>query len=73
MILCNLFEKMGIKRKTVFTPECNLQHVQQYNYGFGGDALHVVAGAGGHHANNLKILQSFSDKGKLYYDYNVQG
>ena len=71
MIICNLFEKMGIKRKTVFTPECNLQHVTQYNYGFGEDALHVVAGAGGHVENNLKILQSFRHKGKLYYDYNV--
>ena len=73
MILCNLLAKMGIKRKTVFTPECSLKHVSQYNYGFGGDALHVVAGAGGHPVNNRKILQSFKDKGKLYYDYNVQG
>ena len=70
MILCNLFAKMGIKCKTVFTPECHLGHVQQYNYGFGGDALHVVAGEGGHVENNLKILKSFKDKGKLYYEYN---
>jgi hypothetical protein len=72
MIIFNLFEKMGIKRKTVFTPECSLKHVSQYNYGFGGDALHVVAGTGGHVANNRKILQAFKDKGKLYYDCNVQ-
>ena len=69
MILCNLLAKMGIKRKAVFTPECNLSHVQQYNYGFGGDALHVVAGTGGHQANNAKILQQFKDKDKLYYTY----
>lgn len=69
MILCNLLEKAGVTRKTVFTPECHLGHAQQYSYGFGDDALHRVAGPGGHQANNAKILQQFKDKGKLYYKY----
>ena len=33
------------------------------------DALHHIAGEGGHMANNLKILKSFEDKGKLYYKF----
>jgi len=69
MLLCNLLEKAGIQRKAVFTPECHLGHVQQYNYGFGADALHAVAGPGGHIANNAKILKALEDKGKLYYKY----
>lgn len=69
MLLCNLLEKAGIPRRTVFTPECHLGHVQQYNYGFGGDALHAVAGPGGHLENNAKILKALEDKGKLYYKY----
>lgn len=69
MILCNLLAKMGVTRKTVFTPGCHLGHVQQFSYGFGDDALHNVAGEGGHSENNKKILKSFQDKGKLYYKY----
>lgn len=69
MILCNLLEKAGVKRKTVCTPDCNLTHVQQFSFGFGEDALHNVAGDGGHRENNKKILKSFQDKGKLYYTY----
>ena len=69
LILCNLFEKMGVKRKTVFTPECNVGQIQQYNFGFGADALHHIAGEGGHMQNNKKILKNFEDKGKLYYNY----
>lgn len=69
LILCNLFEKAGIKRRTVFTPECHLGHVFQQTYGFGTDALHTIAGDGGHQANNLKILRRFEDKGKMYYTY----
>lgn len=67
MILCNLLAKAGIERKTVFTPECNLVHVTQFNYGFGADALHHIAGDGGHVANNKKILRDFEVMGKLYY------
>jgi len=69
MILCNLLEKHGVPRKTVFVDECNLGQVQQYQYGFEQDALHHIAGEGGHMSNNLKILKSFEDKGKLYYKF----
>lgn len=68
MILCNLFEKHGIDRKTVYVPECHLGTLQQLQYGFEADALHHVAG-GSHQQNNLKILKNFEDKGKLYYNY----
>lgn len=69
MLLCNLFEKHGIKRKTVFVPECNLHHIRQFDYGFGQDALHHVAGPEGHGPNNLKILKDLEDKGKKYYPF----
>ena len=69
MILCNLLEKHGIKRKTVFVPECNLGQIQQYQYGFEADALHHVAGTGGHMTNNRQILKNFEDKGKNYYKF----
>lgn len=69
MILCNLLEKHGIQRKTVFVAECNLGQIQQYTYGFEADALHHVAGTGGHVENNRKILKNFEDKGKNYYKF----
>jgi hypothetical protein len=69
MILCNLFEKYGISRKTVFVQDCHLGQLQQFQYGFEQDALHNVAGEGGHVTNNLKILKKFEDKGKLYYKF----
>jgi hypothetical protein len=69
MILCNLLEKHSVPRKTVCIQECNLGQIQQYQYGFEADALHHIAGEGGHPVNNLKILKAFEDKGKLYYNY----
>jgi hypothetical protein len=70
MILCNLFEKEGIARKTVFVQDFNLgTALQQFQYGFEADALHNIAGEGGHVANNLKILKAFEDKAKLYYKF----
>ena len=68
MILCNLLEKEGIQRKEVFTRECNVTQIQQYQFGFEPDALHHVAG-GSHTENNTNILKVFEDKGKLYYKY----
>jgi hypothetical protein len=69
MIISNLFEKYEIKRKTAFLPECNLGQVRQFMYGFGDDALHKVAGEGGHQDNNLKILKELRLKNKLYFKY----
>jgi len=67
MILSNLFEKYGMYRRTVYDPNCNLGHIQQYEYGFGPDALHNAWG--GHVQNNQKILKGFEDKGKNYFKY----
>lgn len=67
--LCNVFNKTGILRKTICTPECNIGQIQQYNYGFEQDALHHLAGEGGHMVNNSKILKNFEDKGKNYFSY----
>lgn len=67
MILSNLFEKYGIQRKTIYTPECHLGQIQQSEYGFGPDALHNAWG--GHVENNKKIIQGFQDKGKNYFKY----
>ena len=68
MIISNLLEKMGVKRKTVHVPECHIGNsIQQLDYGFGPDALHVVAGPGGHPVNNKKVLKEFSKLGKLYF------
>lgn len=69
MILCNLLAKAGIKRRGINTPDCNLGHIRQLRYGFEADALHHIAGQGGHVENNKKILKNFKDKGKLYYQY----
>ena len=68
MILCNLLEKEGIQRKEVFTNECNVIQIRQYQFGFESDALHHIAG-GSHLENNKNILKVFEDKGKLYYKY----
>ena len=68
MILCNLFAKHGIARKTVHTPMCHVGQVQQFNFGFEEDALHHVAG-GSHTSNNKKILELFELKNKNYYNY----
>jgi hypothetical protein len=68
MILCNLFAKHGIARKTVHTPTCHIGQVQQFNFGFEEDALHHVAG-GSHTSNNKKILELFELKNKNYYNY----
>lgn len=67
VILNNLLEKQGIKRKTIFVQECNLGQIQQYQYGFEADSLHVVAG--GHQTNYAKVLKTLEDKGKSYFKY----
>ena len=75
MLLSNLYEKHGIKRKTVFTEECNLGQLRQLAYGFGPDALHhLAAEASGtpelsHTNNNKKILRDFEALGKNYYKF----
>jgi hypothetical protein len=68
VILSNLLTKQGIKLKTVYTPECHVGQVQQFNFGFGPDALHHQF-EGGHHENYERVLKSLEDKGKSYFRY----
>ena len=57
-----------MNRKTIHVPEFNLGiALQQLQYGFEADALHHVAGEGGHVQNNMKILDSFDKLDKNYY------
>lgn len=67
ILLSNLFQKYGIIRRTIFTPDFHLGYVQQLQYGFGHDALHNEWG--GHSANNKKVLKELEDKGKNYFEY----
>lgn len=69
MILANLLEKHKVVRKTVHTPEFHLgTALRQLDYGFGPDALHHIAGPGGHPVNNRKVLEEFGNIDKLYFD-----
>jgi hypothetical protein len=68
VILSNLLTKHGVTLKTVYTPECHIGHIQQFNFGFGPDALHHQF-AGGHHENYARVLKSLEDKGKNYFRY----
>lgn len=70
LMLCNLFEKYGIQRKTIWTEECNLgRSLSQQDFGFKEDALHHVAG-GSHIENNKKILKRLKDNNVYYFKYD---
>jgi hypothetical protein len=66
IIVSNLLAKQGVERRTVFTQDCNIGHVGQFEYGFGPDALHAQV-EGGHHANYRAVLHYLEDKGKNYF------
>jgi len=68
VIISNLLEKQGIKRKTVCTPECNLSHLKQFDYGFEPDALHNQV-QGGHRENYRKVLENLTYKNNNYFGY----
>ena len=68
VILSNLLTKQGIYLKTVFVQECHIGYVNQFQYGFGPDALHHQF-QGGHHENYARVLKSLEDKGKSYFRY----
>lgn len=68
VIISNLLEKKGIKRKTIYTPECNLSQLKQFDYGFGPDALHNQI-QGGHRENYKQVLETLTYKNKNYFDY----
>jgi hypothetical protein len=66
IIISNLLARQGIERRTIFTPDCNIGRVGQFEYGFGPDALHAQI-EGGHHANYRAVLEYLEDKGKNYF------
>ena len=68
VILSNLLAKQGVKRKTIFVPDCHVGQVQQLAFGFEADALHHQF-SGGHHENYHQVLKSLEDKGKSYFGY----
>ena len=68
VILSNLLTKQGVQLKTVCTPDCHINQIQQLQYGFGQDALHHQF-EGGHHENYRNVLKSLQDKGKSYFKY----
>lgn len=68
ILVNNLFEKHGIKRKTVCTPACNVGQIRQCQYGFETDALHHQV-QGGHKQNYINVLKELEDKGKNYFSY----
>jgi hypothetical protein len=68
IVISNLLEKQNIKRRTVFTEECNVGHIKQYQYGFDSDALHHQV-QGDHHENYRLVLNNLEYKEKLYYKH----
>ena len=70
VVISNLLQKIGVKRRTVFVPECHIGLIQQKAYGFDQDALHNQVD-GGHKANYMNVLASLLKKGENYLE-NVQ-
>jgi hypothetical protein len=75
MLISNLLEKHDIKRRTVFTRECNLGQLKQLEYGFDENALHHVAAketgtdVANHTLNNMLILRNLEAIDKKYFSY----
>lgn len=63
MILSNLFEKIGVKKRVYPVENGTLQ----LNYGLTQDALHFNQGEGTHVFNNKRILKTFRKIGKMYF------
>jgi len=77
MLISNLLEKHNIKRRTVFTRECNLGQLKQLEYGFDENALHHVAAKEtgtdipNHTLNNMLILRNLESINKKYFSYTL--
>lgn len=65
LIISNLLEKIGVPRRTVCTPDCNVGLIQQYTYGFEQDSLHRQTN-GGHHENYGNIIKVLEARNKMY-------
>lgn len=66
IVISNLLHSIGIKLKTVFTPELHIGMISQYKYGFGDDALHNQT-QGGHKENYKRVLESLKSKNMYYF------
>jgi hypothetical protein len=72
VIVGNLFEKHGIKKKMIFTEKLNLGMIGQYSFGMGPDALFQNNGEGTHYDNNLRIFKKFKENDVYYFkDYST--
>lgn len=67
IIIGNLFAKNNIKKKVLSIPECNIGHIQQYNFGFTKDALFYNNGEGSHYENNKRIFNDFKKHNIFYF------
>ena len=73
MLISNLLEKEGIKRRVRVDDECNLFQLEQLDYGFKEDALYHIAskecgiGEASHKNNNRKILDNLDKIEKKYF------
>ena len=68
VIISNLLEKQGIRRRSVYCEDCHVGQVRQLSHGFQSDALHNQT-HGGHKQNYLNVLKILEDKGKYYFSY----
>jgi beta-1,4-mannosyl-glycoprotein beta-1,4-N-acetylglucosaminyltransferase len=69
--LSNVLKYMKVPVRTLLTPECNGDMLNQYQFGFGPDALHHNNGEGTHTENNKRILKALTDKNINYFKYNM--
>ena len=67
VIIGNLFSKYKIKKKVLCTLECNIGHIQQYQFGFTKDALFYNNGEGSHYENNKRIFNEFKKHNIFYF------
>lgn len=65
--LSNLMAKMGVPRRSVFSPDLNLGMIQQYQFGMEDDALWRNGGDNGHFLNNQKTFKALRENGEYYF------
>ena len=62
IIIGNMLSKMGVKKKTLCTDQCNISHIKQYQFGMLADALFQNNGDGSHYKNNCKVFREIDFK-----------
>jgi hypothetical protein len=68
IVISNLLQKIGVKRRTVFVQDCHIGLIEQKSYGFDQDALHHQV-QGGHKTNYMNVLINLQNKGENYFDF----